>query len=124
MIRPCRESKTGWTCAAFAGRENQSSYELNEHGPALNVFWISALAGIGRTAGANIACQRKGWEPKNKCPKENEPEGAGTWSDPGLLLSVRTLEGPLHWPPHARTRWVTDRIAWVSRGSPGTITES
>jgi hypothetical protein len=39
-IRPCRESKTGWTPApGDRSRRNQSSHELNEHGPALNVFW-------------------------------------------------------------------------------------
>ena len=39
-IRPCRESKPGWTPSAWQQETtNQSSYELNEHGPALNVFW-------------------------------------------------------------------------------------
>jgi hypothetical protein len=46
-IRPCRESTEGWTAApGDRNRRNQSFYELNEHGPALNVFW-SRKSGMG-----------------------------------------------------------------------------
>jgi hypothetical protein len=53
-IRPCRESKTGWTAATDNGsRRNQSSYDLNEHGPALNVFW-SRPERDGRRVGEGV----------------------------------------------------------------------
>ena len=37
VIRPCRESKTGW---ASRTRDEPRDDKLNEHGPELNVFWI------------------------------------------------------------------------------------
>jgi hypothetical protein len=41
VIRPSRESKTGWPPGAGKQRwRNHSSDQLNEHGAALNVFWI------------------------------------------------------------------------------------
>jgi hypothetical protein len=39
VIRPCRESATGWSRQAQAPSGNHSSLALNERGPALNVFW-------------------------------------------------------------------------------------
>jgi len=52
-LRPCRESITGWTPAAWRWAPvNQNSYKLNEHGPALNVFW-SCSSGMGAGRGAS-----------------------------------------------------------------------
>ena len=39
MIRPCRESITGWAPEAQALPGNRNSLVLNERGPALKVFW-------------------------------------------------------------------------------------
>ncbi len=43
--------------------------ELNERGPALNVFWISALE-IGREASVAAACQQWGGGGKNRWPRK------------------------------------------------------
>jgi hypothetical protein len=46
-IRPCRESQTGWTpMPPQRHRRTRALYELNEHGPALKVFWTRA-SGLG-----------------------------------------------------------------------------
>ena len=50
VIRPCRESKTGWTPNADMRPGNHSSLQLNERGPALKVFW-SRLWWDGRRVG-------------------------------------------------------------------------
>jgi hypothetical protein len=90
VIRPCRESETGWTPdAPVALPGNQSSLVLNEHGPALKVFWISEGTGIGREASATAACQAGGCSGKRLMTKKTEPEGAGTGLNAGPLLSVR-----------------------------------
>jgi len=83
-IRPKRESKTGWTPAPGNGLwRNQSSSQLNEHGAALNVFWI-------RKSGLGTEVNRK---------KDQD----------GEVISKRKDEKPPG--PGARTRWVTERIA-------------
>jgi len=89
VIRPCRESTTGWTPEAQPLPGNHSSLVLNEHGPALNVFWILEQTGIGREASATAACQQQGCSGKRPMTKKTEPEGVGTRSNPGPLLSVR-----------------------------------
>jgi hypothetical protein len=38
-IRPCRESAVGWTARSLRPGRTRSLEKLNEHGPALNVFW-------------------------------------------------------------------------------------
>jgi hypothetical protein len=83
-IRPRRESKTGWTLAP-GNRfwRNQSSSQLNEHGAALNVFWI-------RKSGLGAEVNRK---------KDQDGEVISKRKD-------EKLPGP-----GARTRWVTERIA-------------
>ena len=43
-IRPCRESKSGWTRSVSSA--NHSSKNVNERGLALNAFWIPRC-GIG-----------------------------------------------------------------------------
>jgi hypothetical protein len=46
-IRPCRESKTGWTRKLLEKESGEPKLlKLNEHGPALNVFW-SRLGRMG-----------------------------------------------------------------------------
>jgi len=88
VIRLCRESRTGWTPGAEMLLGNQISLALNEHGPALNVFW-SRLGGMGarpvltRLANEGVAGV------KESCPRKTEPDGAGTGSNLGPLLSVR-----------------------------------
>ena len=120
MIRPCRESITGWTRERRARPGNHSSLELNEHGPALKVFWIPAHAGIGREASATAACQVWGGRSKRLVTKKTEPEGAGQETS-GPLLSVRTWGWQAIGLTSARTRWVTERIASVGNGSPRPI---
>jgi len=80
-IRPCRESQRGWTLGAARCPGNHSSLVLNEHGPALKVFWIPECRdwapdqcprGLSRSSGVA----------KTLVPKRTEPEGAGTRSDP------------------------------------------
>src|SRR5437016_13890684 len=84
-IRPCRESKTGWTPAPGNWpRRNQSSWKLNEHGPVLNVFW-SRRSGMGAQVDRKKD-QDKDGEAYKKRQKEFSRSGA-------------------------RTRWVTERIA-------------
>jgi hypothetical protein len=62
VIRPSRESTTGWTPEPGSrSRRNQSSYKLNEHGAALNVFW-SRSSGMGAGYGAKASGQR--WQVK------------------------------------------------------------
>jgi hypothetical protein len=51
VIRPSRESATGWTRGRKAARA-PSHYLLNEPGLALNVFWLPA----GREEG--VRCRR------------------------------------------------------------------
>jgi hypothetical protein len=88
-IRPCRESSKGWTPGAARLPGNHSSLELNERGPALNVFWIPDATGIGREASATAACQPWGCRGKKPRTKKTEPEGVRARSHPGSLLSVR-----------------------------------
>jgi len=38
-IRPCRESAEGWTFRSLRPGRTRALWKLNEHGPALNVFW-------------------------------------------------------------------------------------
>lgn len=46
-IRPSRESKTGWTRQLLKKEVGEPKLlKLNEHGPALNVFW-SRFGGMG-----------------------------------------------------------------------------
>jgi hypothetical protein len=47
VIRPCRESRTGWAPEAARLPGNQNSLVLNEHGPALKVFWMAGFPPLG-----------------------------------------------------------------------------
>ena len=38
-IRPFRESAVGWTHRSLRSVRTRALWKLNEHGPALNVFW-------------------------------------------------------------------------------------
>jgi hypothetical protein len=74
VIRPCRESTTGWTLAPTKGLPNQSSYELNEHGPALNVFW-SRKSGMGALSIARKTRKtRKDKDPEAFNMKKTDPD--------------------------------------------------
>jgi len=61
-IRPCRESKTGWRPVVWRQTPAKPKlFELNEHGPALNVFW-SRKNGMGAGRGSAVAeSARRGW---------------------------------------------------------------
>ena len=147
-IRPCRESKTGWPPAPGDGsRRNHSSSQLNEHGPALKVFWTrkSELGARGfvaescelvaagetksctavkltNTDGADLT--QSGAMGIRTVEQNNGPEGTGHGLVPLQFLSVRWWTNWSHLPPGARTRWVTERIASLSNGSVGKGPES
>ena len=73
-------------------RRNHNSYQLNEHGPALNVFW-SRGSGMGALSIARKT--RKDKDPEALNMKKTDKDR--TERLPGNLC--------------ARTRWVTERIA-------------
>ena len=105
-IRPCRESKTGWSTApGHRSRRNQSFGQLNEHGPALNVFWTRKSELGARDLGAELGPSRAGESNSRTDQKVRMPNG------PGLTEPVQMWMSCSHLPPRARTRWVTERIA-------------
>lgn len=59
--------------------------KLNEHGPALNAFWIPKHRDWARQW-SGLTTERGG--PKRKVPKENRAGGSEAI---GLLLSVRKI---------------------------------
>ena len=82
MIRPCRESKTGWTPGAQELPGNQSPQALNERGPALNVFWIPEDRDWApEQCGSGLPLGRR--EVRKNVTNKTEPEGARTWAQPG-----------------------------------------
>ncbi len=89
VIRPCRESKTGWTPEARKRPGNQNSLELNEHGPALKVFWISENRDWARDQ-CGCGLPARGCGCRKQRTNKTEPEGARTGiTHSGPLLSVR-----------------------------------
>ena len=107
---------------------NQSSYKLNEHGPALNVFWSRssgmgagcgrAVAGSGQApAGESKSCTKEKSNRRRRLTRSqlrrirrvptNEPEGCGLVAHPFGSMWMNCS----HLPASARTRWVTERIA-------------
>lgn len=63
VIRPNRESATGWTRRRKAVRAT-SHYPLNEHGWALNAFWLPVAREEGvRILAAQVATMQTGLAP-------------------------------------------------------------
>ena len=87
VIRPCRESQTGWTPEAPVLPGNHSSLELNERGPALNVFW-SRRWRDGRRVGVGARLAKSTSVLIKQLTKKTDPEGAGQETS-GPLLSDR-----------------------------------
>src|SRR5215831_8934506 len=81
-IRPCRESRTGWTPPAERLLGNRNSLVLNERGPALKVFW-SRLARDGRRAGEHVLA-KAGARDNRTVDQENRAGG----SRAGFVLST------------------------------------
>src|SRR6185369_9861546 len=90
---------------ALKSRPTRVLLQLNEHGPALNVFWTPGTRGWAQRW-SDLTVESGGY--KEKCPKKTEPEGTGRvacsfrfekWED----VTARRIS--------ARTRWVTERIA-------------
>ena len=90
-IRPCRESKSGWTPQSQRTMGNHISLELNELGPALKVFWLRNLRS-GRRLGQRGACQMGRLRLMGSLPKKNRAggstDGASDIARSGPLLSV------------------------------------
>ena len=76
VIRPCRESETGWTPEAEMPSGNHSSFALNERGPALKVFW-SRRWRDGRRAGERTRLPKRARVIVEWLTKKTEPEGVG-----------------------------------------------
>ena len=93
-IRPRRESETGWTPEAEMLSGNHSSLELNERGPALNVFW-SRRWRDGRRADERTRLPKRTRVVIERLTKKTEPEGAGQETS-RPLLSVRIVVQPGH----------------------------
>jgi hypothetical protein len=75
---------------------NHSSLELNERGPALNVFW-SRRWRDGRRAGERTRLPKRARVVIERLTKKTEPEGAGQETS-RPLLSVRNEVQPGHQP--------------------------
>jgi len=58
VIRPSRESATGWTRSPKAARAT-SHYPLNEPGLALNVFWLPEYREEGVRRRQTKVCRRQ-----------------------------------------------------------------
>jgi len=72
VIRPNRESATGWTCCPKAARAT-SHLLLNEPGLALNVFWLPAGREEGvRCARTNVCVQQTGLAPRPDATRWNQ----------------------------------------------------
>jgi hypothetical protein len=96
VIRPCRESATGWTPKAGMPSGNHRSLALNEHGPALKVFW-SRRWRDGRSADERTRLPKVRRVVGERLAKKTEPEGAGSERS-APLLSVRIRGQPGHQP--------------------------
>ena len=94
VIRPCRESATGWTPEAVTLPGNHSSLELNERGPALKVFWSRPWRD-GRRVGERTRLPKPTRVVIERLTKKAEPEGAGQETS-RPLLSVRIVVQPRH----------------------------
>ncbi len=75
---------------------NHSSLELNERGPALNVFWFRRWRD-GRSAGERTRLPKPTRVVIEWLTKKTEPEGAGQETS-RPLLSVRNEVQPGHQP--------------------------
>jgi len=72
VIRPSRESATGWTRGRKAARAT-SHYLLNEPGLALNVFWLPAGREEGVRCGRTKVCRRQtGLAPRPDATRWNQ----------------------------------------------------
>jgi hypothetical protein len=72
VIRPSRESATGWTCCPKAVRAT-SHYPLNEPGLALNVFWLPASREEGvRRAQTKVCLRQTGLSPRPDATRWNQ----------------------------------------------------
>jgi hypothetical protein len=89
-IRPCRESGTRWTRPPAIAAEIQISLELNEHGPALKVFWSCEKAGWAQSWYPRALAKINAWG-YTTVDQKNGPEGASL-EQSDWLLSVRKLE--------------------------------
>ncbi len=74
VIRPCRESTTGWTPEAARLPGNHGSLELSERGPALKVFW-SRWWRDGHRAGERTRLPKATRVVLERLTKQTEPEG-------------------------------------------------
>ena len=72
VIRPGRESATGWTRGRKAARA-PSHYLLNEPGLALNVFWLPAGREEGvRRGGTKVHVRQSGLAPRPDATRWNQ----------------------------------------------------
>ena len=72
VIRPSRESATGWTRCRRAVRAT-SHYLLNEPGLALNVFWLPAGREEGvRRARTEVYLRQTGLTPRPDAARWNQ----------------------------------------------------
>jgi hypothetical protein len=69
---------------------NHISPELNERGPALNVFWSRRCWWDGRRDGERARLPKRARVVEERLTNKTEPEGAGREKS-SLLLSVRKL---------------------------------
>ena len=116
VIRPCRESTTGWTPEAARRPGNQISFALNEHGPALKVFWRAALPPLGAEPVPTRLANNGAAGVKERGPGKPGRREPGPGAIPAR--SFRSEIGVRkHGLDGARTRWVTERIASPGAGS-------
>ena len=72
VIRPDRESTRGWTRSRKAARA-KSHDALNEHGLALNVFWLPDDREEGaRRAGTEVNVRQTGLAPRPGAARRNQ----------------------------------------------------
>ena len=72
VIRPSRESATGWTCCRKAARAT-SHLLLNEPGLALNVFWLPADREEGVRCGlTKVRVRQTGLAPRPDATRWNQ----------------------------------------------------
>ena len=113
-IRPCRESQTGWTLTPAMEARNHTSFELNEHGPALSVFW-SRRRRDGRRLG-EVALAKSNAAGYRTVDQKNEPEGAQAGTIQSAPFGSKIGNQGIG-SKRARTRWLTERIASLSKSS-------
>src|SRR5205807_5729 len=110
VIRPCRESETGWTPKPAMAPGNHSSLELNERGPALNVFWSRPWRD-GRRVGERTRLSKTVACGNRTLDQENRAGGSRVWSNPVRSFRFEKLVKEVIHSSRARPRWLTERIA-------------